>query len=166
MQHKNAIDSVDRGFRDILNKEVPFDGVTVVFGGDFRQTLSVIPQRLRQEMIAASLKRGKLWEHIEVHYLVQNMWLDQTPDNIAHAAWLLDIGAGKNLGPGETVELPETMICGDSSIAGLVSSTYSDIGHCQNDQYYLNYSLRQELWCRGDQFRSSREISRKGKNFA
>ncbi|KNZ82356.1 hypothetical protein J132_00171 [Termitomyces sp. J132] len=42
MQHKNAIDSVDRGFRDILEKDVPFGGVTVVFGGDFRQTLPVI----------------------------------------------------------------------------------------------------------------------------
>ncbi|KNZ77847.1 hypothetical protein J132_03356, partial [Termitomyces sp. J132] len=42
MQHKNAIDSVDRGFRDILEKDVPFSRVTVVFVGDFRQTLPVI----------------------------------------------------------------------------------------------------------------------------
>ncbi|KNZ74758.1 hypothetical protein J132_06299 [Termitomyces sp. J132] len=35
MQHKNAIDSVDCGFRDILDKDVPFGGVTIVFGGDF-----------------------------------------------------------------------------------------------------------------------------------
>ena len=34
MQHKNAIDSVDRGFRDILNKEeVPFGGVTGFWRG-------------------------------------------------------------------------------------------------------------------------------------
>ncbi|KNZ75205.1 hypothetical protein J132_03926 [Termitomyces sp. J132] len=42
MQHKNAIDSMDQGFRDILEKDVPFGGVTVVFGGDFWQTLPVI----------------------------------------------------------------------------------------------------------------------------
>ncbi|KNZ73539.1 hypothetical protein J132_01347, partial [Termitomyces sp. J132] len=42
MQHKNAIESVDQGFRDILEKDVPFGGVTVVFGGNFRQTLPVI----------------------------------------------------------------------------------------------------------------------------
>ncbi|KNZ80584.1 hypothetical protein J132_04826 [Termitomyces sp. J132] len=42
MQHKNAIDSVDQRFRDILEKDVPFGGVTMVFGGDFQQTLLVI----------------------------------------------------------------------------------------------------------------------------
>ncbi|KNZ73520.1 hypothetical protein J132_03284, partial [Termitomyces sp. J132] len=66
--------------------DVPFGGVTVVFGGDFRQMLPVIQQRLRQQMIAASLKRGRLWDQIQVYYLVPNMRLDQTPDNIAHAA--------------------------------------------------------------------------------
>ncbi|KNZ75214.1 hypothetical protein J132_03935 [Termitomyces sp. J132] len=35
MEHINAIDSVDQGFRDILEKDVPFARVTVVFGGDF-----------------------------------------------------------------------------------------------------------------------------------
>ncbi|KAG5716843.1 ATP-dependent DNA helicase PIF1 [Termitomyces sp. T112] len=141
MQHKNAIDSVDQGFRDILEKDVPFGGVTVVFGGDFRQTLPVIQQGLRQQMIAASLKRGRLWDQIQVHYLVQNIRLDQTPDNIAHAAWLLDVGAGKNLGPGETVQLPEIMICNDNSVTGLISSTYPHIDHHQDDQYYLDCTI-------------------------
>ena len=58
-----------------------------VFGGDFRQTLLVIPHGLRQQIIAASIKRGQLWDHIQIYYLVQNMRLDQTPDNMAHAAW-------------------------------------------------------------------------------
>ncbi|KAG5729934.1 hypothetical protein E4T56_gene8659 [Termitomyces sp. T112] len=69
------------------------------------------------------------------------MRLDQTPDNIAHAAWLLDVGAGKNLGPGETVQLPETMICDDNSVTGLISSTYPHIDHHQDDQYYLDHSI-------------------------
>ncbi|KAG5733888.1 ATP-dependent DNA helicase PIF1 [Termitomyces sp. T112] len=69
------------------------------------------------------------------------MRLDQTPDNIAYAAWLLDVGAGKNLGPGETVQLPETMICDDNSVTGLISSTYSHIDHHQDDQYYLDRTI-------------------------
>ncbi|KAG5731228.1 ATP-dependent DNA helicase PIF1 [Termitomyces sp. T112] len=69
------------------------------------------------------------------------MRLDQTPDNIAHAAWLLDVGAGKNLGPGETVQLPETMICDDNSVTGLISSTYPHIDHHQDDQYYLDRTI-------------------------
>ncbi|KNZ81643.1 ATP-dependent DNA helicase PIF1 [Termitomyces sp. J132] len=92
-------------------------------------------------MIAASLKRGRLWDQIQVCYLVQNMRLDQTPDNIAHTAWLLDVGAGKNLGPGETVQLPETMICDDNSVNGTISSTYPHIDHHQDDQYYLDCTI-------------------------
>ncbi|KAG5719901.1 hypothetical protein E4T56_gene14111, partial [Termitomyces sp. T112] len=64
-----------------------------------------------------------------------------TPDNIAHAAWLLDVGAGKNLGPGETVQLPETMICDDNSVTGLISSNYPHSDHHQDDQYYLDYTI-------------------------
>ncbi|KNZ76135.1 hypothetical protein J132_11357 [Termitomyces sp. J132] len=67
IQHKNVIASVDQGFRDILEKDVPFGGVTVVFGGDFQQNLSVIQWGLRQQMIAASLKRGRLWDQTQVH---------------------------------------------------------------------------------------------------
>ncbi|KNZ78074.1 hypothetical protein J132_02264 [Termitomyces sp. J132] len=124
MQHKNAIGSVNQGFRDILEKDVPFGGVTVVFGGDFWQSLPVIQQGLKQQIIAASLKRGRLLDQIQVHYLVQNMRLDQTPDNIAHAAWLLDVGAGNNLGLGETVQLPETMICDDWLLSSLAVQKY------------------------------------------
>ncbi|KAG5722202.1 hypothetical protein E4T56_gene5325 [Termitomyces sp. T112] len=69
------------------------------------------------------------------------MRLDQTPDNIAHAAWLLDVGAGKNLGPEETVQVPETMICNDNSVTGLISSTYPYIDHHQDDQYYLDCTI-------------------------
>ena len=35
MQHKYAIDAVDRMARDLLKKDQPFGGITVVFGGDF-----------------------------------------------------------------------------------------------------------------------------------
>jgi hypothetical protein len=61
MQHKYAIDSVDRSLRDLLKKDVPFGGITVVFGGDFRQTLPVVPKASREQIIAASLVRANLW---------------------------------------------------------------------------------------------------------
>ncbi|XP_026459723.1 uncharacterized protein LOC113360429 [Papaver somniferum] len=46
MQHKYCIEAVNRLLQDIHeNKEDDFGGVTVVMGGDFRQTLPVIPNR-------------------------------------------------------------------------------------------------------------------------
>ncbi|KEH35798.1 PIF1-like helicase [Medicago truncatula] len=49
MMHIHCFEAVDRSFRDILkavdgrNKNIPFGGKVVVFGGDFRQILPVIP---------------------------------------------------------------------------------------------------------------------------
>ena len=57
MQHKNAIDSVDHALRDLLHKNSPFGGITVVFGGDFCQTLPVVPKALGQDIIVSSLCR-------------------------------------------------------------------------------------------------------------
>ena len=50
MQHKYAADAVDRNLRDLLGNDVPFGGITIVFGGDFRQTLPIIPRGVRQQI--------------------------------------------------------------------------------------------------------------------
>ena len=41
MQDWFAPEAVDRTLQDVLNNEKPFGGITVVFGGDFRQILPV-----------------------------------------------------------------------------------------------------------------------------
>ena len=51
MQHKYAADAVDQSLRDLLGKDVPFEGITVVFGGDFHQTLPVIQRGVCQQII-------------------------------------------------------------------------------------------------------------------
>ena len=45
---------------------VPFGGITVVFGGDFHQTLPVVPKALRQAIVGASIARSPLWHQIEM----------------------------------------------------------------------------------------------------
>jgi ATP-dependent DNA helicase PIF1 len=43
MTKRHAIEALDISLHDILDKEdLPFGGKTVVFGGDFRQTLPVV----------------------------------------------------------------------------------------------------------------------------
>ena len=42
MSHKGAIEALDRTLRDLRNSEKVMGGVTVVFSGDFFQTLPVI----------------------------------------------------------------------------------------------------------------------------
>ena len=44
MMNKHIYEAADRTFRDLLGADVPFGGKVVVFGGDFRQVLPVIPR--------------------------------------------------------------------------------------------------------------------------
>jgi len=153
MQHKYAVDAVDRTIRDLLQKDSPFGGITVLFGGDFRQTLPVIPHGLRQQIVAASLRRSSLWQHVDIHYLHQNMRLEQTPDMQQFANWLLDIGAGTHLDNNTpTIPIPPYMICQDNSVDSLIEEIYPGIQHGdKDDQYFLDRSI---LACTNDAIRS------------
>ncbi|XP_074323777.1 uncharacterized protein LOC141660688 [Apium graveolens] len=62
MQHRHAIESVDCSLRDIMSAidkrraKKPFGGITVVFGGDYRQILPVIPMLFRAELLVGDDK--------------------------------------------------------------------------------------------------------------
>jgi ATP-dependent DNA helicase PIF1 len=149
MQHKYASDAVDGTIHDLLRQNnKTFGGITMLFGGDFRQTLPIIQRGSREQIIAASSRRSRLWQRTTVHHLHQNMRLDRTPENIAHAAWLLDIGAGRTVGEGETIEIPQQMLCHDNTMESLISNIYSGIEQGNHpDQYFLDKTI---LSCTND----------------
>ena len=78
MQHRFCVEAVDRTLRDICSNQKPLGGITVVLGGDFRQILPVIPKAVREEIVAASLRRSVLWKDVEILTLDTNMRLDIT----------------------------------------------------------------------------------------
>ena len=59
MTHRHAFEALDMSLRDVMclnnpdNAELQFGGMTVVFGGDFRQILPVIPKGSRQDVVNA-----------------------------------------------------------------------------------------------------------------
>lgn len=55
MQHRYTIEAVERTLREILGNERPFGGITVLFGGDFRQTLPVVLHGTRPHIVSAAL---------------------------------------------------------------------------------------------------------------
>ncbi|CAN1140318.1 hypothetical protein LINPERPRIM_LOCUS24768 [Linum perenne] len=57
--------------KDKSNAEVPFGGITVVFG-DFRQTLPFIPKATRTQIVNSSIKRSYLWQYMTVMRLTEN----------------------------------------------------------------------------------------------
>jgi len=142
MQHKHAIEAVDRTLQDLLDSNSPFGGITVLFSGDFRQTLPVIPHGIRQQLISASISRSHIWAHVQMFYLHQNMRLEQSPEMQEFATWLLNVGAGEQLDNSERLIIPHHMQCPDHTIASLIHQIYPDIDIGEkDDQYFLDRNI-------------------------
>jgi len=56
MAHKDNINCVDRTFQDFRDDKRAFGGYIVVFFGDFRQVLPVVPGGSRAQVVLASIK--------------------------------------------------------------------------------------------------------------
>ncbi|XP_075079447.1 ATP-dependent DNA helicase RRM3-like [Nicotiana tabacum] len=65
MAMRQTIKTVDRSFGDIMDVDEPFGGKIMIFGGDFRQVLPVVPKSTRVETVNASLVRSYLWPKME-----------------------------------------------------------------------------------------------------
>jgi len=79
MMHRHVFEAVNRSLQDIMVvinpafKFLPFGGLVVVFGGDFRQILLVVPCGTRGDVIIAALNRSSIWQHVRVFKLHTNM---------------------------------------------------------------------------------------------
>ena len=91
-----------------------------MFVGDFRQTVPVVPRGSRAQIVNASLHKSRIWRHVEVLHLTQNMCLDITPVSNAFAQWLLKVGAGSHLPPDKSLSLPPNMHLPQNNIEALI----------------------------------------------
>ena len=108
-------------------------------GGDFQQTLPVVPRGNKEQIVGASIQRSHLWHHVEVLHLTENMCVDpHDPQSAQFAQWLSDIGHGKDLPLDHSITLPQHMICG-SAVSDLISAVYPDLQTREAllDKYYL-----------------------------
>ncbi|XP_047259046.1 ATP-dependent DNA helicase pfh1-like, partial [Capsicum annuum] len=92
MASRRTIKPADRSFRDILDINEPFGGKIMVFEGDFRQVLLVIPKSTRSETVNASLVKSHLWHRMERIKLTKNMRA-RTDQSLSE--FLLRIGNGE-----------------------------------------------------------------------
>jgi hypothetical protein len=125
---RHAIEAVDRCLRDIRSENKPFGGITVVFGGDYQQTLPIVPHGSPEDIINATLQRSYLWSSIFVLRLRVNMRVQASVsnENTAFANWLTDIGHGHPPSHCEdvsSVRIPEVMR--SPSIHHLITWLYS-----------------------------------------
>jgi len=79
MMHMHVFEAVNRSLQDIMVvinptfKFLPFRGLVVVFGGDFRQILLVVPCGTKGDVVVAALNRSTIWQHVRVFKLHTNM---------------------------------------------------------------------------------------------
>ncbi|CAN1257714.1 ATP-dependent DNA helicase PIF1 [Linum perenne] len=96
MIHRLSFEAVDRAICDIMNTPSegpsykPFGCKTVLLGGDFRQTLPIVPNAGRETNLNASLTRSYLWNHCTLLELKTNMRVNASSIN------LLPISSGLN----------------------------------------------------------------------
>lgn len=75
---KRCFEAFDRTLRDVLiNPHMLFGRKSIMLGGDFRQTLPVKKGASRNAIIAASIAESRLWRHLKVLFLLENMRLQR-----------------------------------------------------------------------------------------
>ncbi|XP_071914005.1 uncharacterized protein [Coffea arabica] len=63
-----------------MESDVPFGGKTIIFGGDFRQTLPVIEQLGESDSIKSTVLCSYLWSHMCKQRLATNMRIALDPE--------------------------------------------------------------------------------------
>ncbi|XP_058775249.1 uncharacterized protein LOC131649504 [Vicia villosa] len=69
MAHKYAIESLDRTLKDVMsankNSKDVFGGKVVVFGGDFRHILPVVPRGSHSDIVHCAINASYIWHSVE-----------------------------------------------------------------------------------------------------
>ncbi|XP_074318181.1 uncharacterized protein LOC141654976 [Silene latifolia] len=89
MSKRQNIESLDHLLRDLCDSNLIFGGKVVVFGGDFRQTLPILPRKSQREIVEASLFSSHLWPKLIKFSLTENLRAKDDPE---FAQFLLALG--------------------------------------------------------------------------
>ncbi|XP_074356196.1 uncharacterized protein LOC141695887 [Apium graveolens] len=107
MQYRYTFECLNRSLRDIMRAvdhrryNMPFGGIAVVLGGDFRKILPMITLGSRGDIVSACITNSPLWKHSKILLLHRNMRLNQgqTEEEIEKLKrfvdWVLKVGNGQ-----------------------------------------------------------------------
>ena len=74
-----------------MQNDVPFGGKIVIFGGDFRQILHIVPHGNRATIIEAIAKNAECWQHVRKYELRTNI---RALRDSRFSEWILSVGNG------------------------------------------------------------------------
>ena len=147
MLHRFIVEALDITLRDLMQSDEPFGGKVVVCGGDFRQTLPVVPRASHQQILDACLTRSRLWQHFQQHRLIENMRVrmaaseghEDAGELQAFAEWLLRLGNGTEPHDElDAIDLPEDLCQPEGAdVEALLAWVYPDLATNCTDPDWL-----------------------------
>jgi hypothetical protein len=153
MCHKYCFETLDRTLQDVMsefgNSDKIFGGKVVVFGGDFRQILPVIPRGTRSDIVHSSINASHIWNKCEVLTLTRNMRLNNalqgsdSQEVEKFSKWILKVGEGKLSEPNDgnaEIDIPPDLLIpkSDNPVKSIVDSTYPNFLENYKDVTYLD----------------------------
>ncbi|XP_058742589.1 uncharacterized protein LOC131625469 [Vicia villosa] len=152
MCHKFCFEALDKTLRDIMggtrSSDKIFGGKVIVFGGDFRQILPVIPRGSRSDIIHATINSSYIWDHCKVLKLTKNMRLQQSGTTISASElerfsnWILKVGDGKLAEPNDgyaDIDIPADILISnfDDPLRAIFENTYPNFEAKFNNVAFL-----------------------------
>ena len=146
MMHRFAVNAVDRMFRSVKKLEKPFGGVTVVFMGDWRQTLPVIPLASKEQKIASTLLFSDCWRNVKVLKLTENLRMKKHGGNSDWSNYLLAVGEDKSVKKTfngvEYTRIPNSMVIESGKVSDLLSAVYPNLqSNYKNKSWLYNRAI-------------------------
>ena len=126
MGHKHMYEAIDRSLRELTNIDRPFGNKIVVFSGDWRQCLPVIPNGSEGQIVDACLKFSYLWKSVQVFHLTENMRIKISGSKEAEmfSNFLLSIGDGSI---GDLIKMPDDLMTKTAKIQELVDFVFENL---------------------------------------
>jgi len=128
MTRRQSVETLDRSLQDITGRFEPFGGKVIVFGGDFRQVLPVVPRGTGAQIMDATLLWSYIWDNIKIIKLQQNM---RAQSDIWFSEFLLRIGNGTEESfANDYVQLPDDILIeyeSEESIHMLIDRVFPDL---------------------------------------
>ncbi|TKR87212.1 hypothetical protein L596_011651 [Steinernema carpocapsae] len=102
----NCVDRLLRALHDEADEEA-FGGVMIIAGGDWKQTLPIVPEARGQGVLDYTLKQSTLWPHFKHFSLKTNMRAITDSD---YADFILQVGSGEGCDDQDRVAVPRTIL--------------------------------------------------------
>ena len=137
------IEAFDRTLKDIMDTHLVFDGKVIVFGRDFRQVLSIVPQGIKVKTINTSLVMSYLWPKMKNLRLATNM---RSRSNTIFSHFLLHVGNGDEpIIDEDMIEIPNEMLIKYGDEENPEEFFINEFHLLKDHAYSIEYIIKQDI---------------------